>query len=91
MKNKKLVNGDINSLGVGVKYSGKNYVLYEKRVSKNGNEYDKKLAYYTDLGQLMGGLFEKAVCNTDLINNIKELNRVKEEIIQFGKSLEIDK
>ena len=69
-----------------------NYILLEKNIvkdqkSKNyGKEVYKNVAYYGNVNSLYNGLIEKEIKeNIELLNNIKKIIELKEEMLKVEK------
>lgn len=63
-----------------------NFTLYEKKVSESGKETMKNLGYYSNLESLYDALIKKEIKdNMELLNNIKEITTLVEDLKEFTK------
>ena len=62
----------------------KNLILYERKISENGNENYKKIGYYMTLEALYNALLEKEIKDDyGVINNIEKIVNLIKELKEF--------
>ena len=63
-----------------------NFTLLEKKVSESGKETMKNLGYFSSLDQVYDALIKKKIKdNMELLNNIKEIVSLVNELKEFAK------
>ena len=64
--------------------NSKNLILYERKISENGNENYKKIGFYMTLEALYNALLEKEIKDDyGVINNIEKIVNLIKELKEF--------